>query len=603
MISLGYRQRLALTYLLIAVVSLSVIAVYMTRATRGYLLAHVDDELRANAELAAEAFRPSLLESASRQRDALSGIDRLADSIGRRTGLRMTVIAPDGAVLGDSQADPASMENHGRRPEILEAARSGLGLATRGSNSLGVQQRYIAIPINTADGELLGYVRVAMSLSQVEASSAAVRRFALSAAAVAVIAGLALSLWLSASIGRPLNDLATAAREIARGRFGRRLPEKGAVELRELAASFNFMADELERNTGELVDRKNRMETILLAMTDGVVAVDSSHRVILVNRAACEILGIPERSAVGRHVLEASRNRDLAEALEAGAAGQHDVREIRLASPGPRCVRVHAAPIRQASSAHGGAVAVLQDISDLRRLERVRRDFVSNVSHELRTPITSIKGSVDTLLDGAMDDPEALPRFLGIIAQETDRLARIVADLLELSRLESSGEVPSATPVSLRAAVDAAVQVVACRADAKGIHVSLGIPEDLPELAADESLVCQVLINLLDNAVNYTPDGGEISVNASCETRERVRVDVSDTGLGIAPEHLPRVFERFYRVDKARSRQAGGTGLGLAIVKHIVERYGGCVSVESRLGEGSTFSFVLPTWDVASHAG
>ncbi len=608
---LGYRQRLALTYLLVAVISLSVIAVYMTGATRRYFLTHVDDELRAHARLAAEAFRPSLLGSSSDQQDGLSSIDPLADSLGRQTGLRITVIASDGAVLGDSEADPTSMENHAHRPEILEATRSGMGLVTRYSGSLGVEQRYIAVPVSASSGELLGYVRVAMPLSQVQASSAAVRRFAISAAAIAVIAGLALSLLLAAGIGRPLSDLAAAAREIARGEFDRRLPERGAVELRELASSFNYMADEVKRSTAELVERKNRMEAILLAMTDGVLAVDGSYRVILVNRAACEMLGISQDAAIGRHVLEAVRNHDLADALEAGAAGQHDVREIKLVSPFRRHVRIHAAPIQEASLTRGGAVAVLQDVSDLHRLERVRRDFVSNVSHELRTPITSIKGFVDTLLDGAMDSPETLARFLGIIGQETDRLARIVSDLLDLSKLESSGAVAKATSVSLRVAVDAALQAVAQSAERKRIRVLLDVPGDLPELAADESLLCQVLVNLLGNAVNYTPGGGEIAVSASLEAQETgdagvrpcVRVNVADTGIGIAPEHLPRLFERFYRVDKGRSRHAGGTGLGLSIVKHIVERYGGRVSVESRLGEGSTFSFVLPAADVAPGSG
>ncbi|MEW5867078.1 MAG: two-component system histidine kinase PnpS, partial [Bacillota bacterium] len=486
------------------------------------------------------------------------------------------------------------MENHGSRPEVLEALRAGIGVTTRYSATLGARLRYIAMPVES-DGAVVGYVRLAMPLAQVERSTGVIGRFIANAAVLATLVGFVLSLVLARSIGNPLRDMALAARQIARGDFGRKIPVRGAGggdELGQLAESFNYMAEELERSISEISERKNRMETILSAMADSVVAVDRSGRILLMNRAACSMFGISEAQARGKYVLEAIRNHDLAESLNLARAGQADSRELRLHPPGPSYLRLHTAPILDRNGI-SGAVAVLQDVTDLKRLEQVRTDFVSNVSHELRTPVTSIKGFVDTLLDGAMEDRETLHRFLGIISREADRLAQIISDLLELSSLESKGSEIRKSPVALRSVVDAALGVIQDKAEARNIRIDVEIEPDFPRVPGDEDLLVQVFVNLLDNAVKYTQEGGSVKVSASRDDGT-TRVDVSDTGIGIAPEHLPRVFERFYRIDKARSRQLGGTGLGLSIVKHIVERHGGTVSVSSTPGKGSTFSFTLP---------
>lgn len=596
MVRLGYRQRLSATYVLVVMISLLLITGCLTSAIHGHLVSRTDHELTTDAMLVAEVVRNMLVQTQSP-----AAIDLMADGLGAKTGLRVTVIAADGTVLGDSQGNPVSMENHGNRPEVLQAYRSGVGLITRYSVSLGSGLRYCAVPVTTSAGDVIGYVRVAASLAQVEQSSAAVRGFMLNAVGIAAIAGVALSLVLSKGISDPLKNMATAARAIARGDFSRKVRARSNDELGQLAEAFNHMARELEQSVGEISRQKNQMETILSAMADGVVAVDASQRILLVNQAACDMFGARADQALNRHILEIVRNRDLADSLAIASAGSDDIRETTAQSPRALSLRIHAAPISGASgSGAAGAVAVLQDVTDLRRLELVRQDFVSNVSHELRTPVTSIKGFADTLLDGAMEDGETLRRFLELIDREADRLAHIISDLLDLSRLECTNASMPLSPVMISDAAQRALEAVQSKAEGKSIQVLLQIPAELPAVQGDEPLIVQVLVNLLENAVKYTPDGGSIVVSASC-VGATVRVDVSDTGVGIPVEHLPRIFERFYRVDRARSRQLGGTGLGLSIVKHIVERHGGEAWASSVPGRGSTFSFTVPVWASSGH--
>ncbi|MGE5592063.1 MAG: two-component system histidine kinase PnpS [Betaproteobacteria bacterium] len=586
----GYRKRLTLTYLIVVFSSLLIIGVYLTRSIQGYFIARLDQEMRAEAFLLSELVRPDLEDGRG-----IDVMDRVADDMGSKTGLRVTIMSSNGVVLGDSEEDPAAMESHATRPEVLESLKTGTGTAVRYSTTLGARLRYVAMPVMSEDGgRVVGFVRLAMPLSQVDRLAGIIRQLILQASVLVALMSAVLSVLLARSIGNPLRDMAEAAREIARGNFKRKIRVSSPDELGQLGAAFNHMAAELERSISELAERKNRMETILAAMADGVIAVDPYGRILLVNRAACEMLGVSEEQALGKYVLEAVRNHDLAEALESAMRGEADTREIKLRSPRQATIGVLSAPISESENgAVTGAVAVLHDVTEVRRLEQIRTDFVSNVSHELRTPVTSIKGFVDTLLEGAMDDRATLERFLGIISHETDRLAQIISDLLELSKLESKGTEVRKTPVSLRAVVEAALGIVRGKALQRDIHISVDISPDVPPVPADEALLVQVFVNLLDNAVKYTPEGGHVRVRAHREDGA-TRVDVSDTGIGIPPEHLPRIFERFYRVDKGRSRQLGGTGLGLAIVKHIVERHGGQVWVASTPGEGSTFSFTLP---------
>lgn len=591
---LGYRHRLILTYFVVVFVSLLVIGVYLAKSMEGYLTKQIDSEIKRNTLLVSELVRRNFEE----QNDALS-VDALADDLGRCIGLRVSVLSPTGVMLGDSEKDPASMENHASRPEVIQALETGVGMDVRYSTTLGVRLRYVAISVTSGDN-VLCIVRLAIPLSQVEESIRVIRKFIINASILAILMAFVLSVVLARNIGTPLRNMADAALEMARGDFRRRIRTKNADELGQLADAFNHMAVELEQSIGELSERKDRMETILSGMADGVIATDSSGKIFLVNRAASEMFDISEEDARGKYVLEAIRGHDLAKSLQSARNNQSNTCEIELREPRPLSLRVHSAPIIEAGKGNvSGAVAVLQDVTDLRRLERMRTEFVSNVSHELRTPVTSIKGFVDTLLDGALEDKRTLYRFLQIISRETDRLAQIISDLLELSRLESKGTQVKKKPVVLSDVANQALSIIEDKAKAKNIRININIEPDSPQVAADEALIIQVFVNLLDNAVKFTPEGGHVQVTSSNEG-DITRVDVSDTGIGIVPEYLPRVFERFYRVDKARSRQLGGTGLGLSIVKHIIERHGGTVSVSSTPGKGSTFSFTLTSYRQAN---
>lgn len=565
------------------------IGAYVTRVVDRYFMTRLEHELKTETSLVSELVRESLLHPADP-----AALRATVAALGHEIGVRITVVDASGAVLADTDHDPATLDNHATRPEILQALQTGVGTAIRYSASLKTRLWYAAVRV-TSEGTVVGFVRLAVPLAQVDESIGAIRRSVLKAGLIALAAAFILSILVARSVGGPIKDMADAARQMACGDFHRRIPVRGRDELGQLAEAFNHMAVELERSIGELSERKDRMEAILSVMADGVLAVDRSGKILLANSAASRILGISEHQAFGRHLLEVVRNHELAESLQSATRGEPDTREVTLREPRLAHLMVHSAPIpERGTGTAAGAVAVLQDLTELRRLERVRTEFVSNVSHELRTPLTSVKGFVDTLLDGAMEDRDTLRRFLEIISKETDRLASIISDLLELSRLESGGTQVRKSPVSLGGVIDAALGVVRERASEKGIAVDVRIPSDLPPVPGDEALLVQVLVNLLDNAVKYTPEHGHVEVAARRQPDGSTRVDVSDTGIGIPAEHLPRVFERFYRVDRARSRQLGGTGLGLSIVKHIIERHGGTVSVSSTPGMGSIFSFVLP---------
>ncbi|MDI3280193.1 MAG: ATP-binding protein [Bacillota bacterium] len=403
---------------------------------------------------------------------------------------------------------------------------------------------------------------------------------------------------IAEEFARPLRQLVASARELGRGRFGKMVWADSGGEVGELVDAFNAMAVYLERTVQELAETNRKLEAILTSMENGVIVVGRNLEVLRLNPAACRLFELPEEAVKGKgSVIQLIRNYEVADAFaETLETGTPVVRELQILTPVERSLRIHITPIRSEQGEVEGAVGVLSDISDLRRLERIRADFVANVSHELRTPLTSLKGYAETLLDGALDDPPTARRFLEVIQQEADRMARLISDLLDLTHLEARGQTIVKSPVRIEEVVENSLRVVRPAAEKKGIRLEVDLPSDLPVLWANADMLEQVLINLLDNAVKYTPEGGEVKV-AVRAGRGVMHISVADTGIGIPREHLGRLFERFYRVDRARSRSLGGTGLGLAIVKHIVERHGGSVGVESAVGRGSTFTVTLPLKD------
>jgi len=408
---------------------------------------------------------------------------------------------------------------------------------------------------------------------------------------LAIIAGFIGSSFIS----KPIRDIIKAALDITKGDFTRRINVSSKDELEDLAKAFNYMTEEVRKRIEEVVSNKSQLEAVLLSMFDGVMVLDNNSKILLANKSLKEALDIADIH-FGQEPLEAVRNLEINEITEQVLKTDKGVisKEITLLLPNERTMMVHATPVAKDEKTKG-AVLVFHDITELRRLEKIRQDFIANVSHELRTPISNIKGYAETLIDGAIEDKDNARDFLKIIYTDAERLSNLVNDILDLSKIESGKLRLSITPCYIKSLVHNTVKAFKKKIDEKLIFCKIEIPENLPEIAVDQSMIMQVLFNLIDNAIKYTPKKGTITIDAREINANFIDVSIKDTGVGISEKDLPRIFERFYRVDKARSRELGGTGLGLSIVKHIVQSHGGKVSVQSTEGRGSTFSFTVPT--------
>lgn len=476
-------------------------------------------------------------------------------------------------------------------PEIQKAFAGEEAQAVR-DDSEGVKRVYAAAPIFGPNNTVVGVVHVsaphAWVFRQLQRIAPALFTAMLLGLAAAVLIGTALSRRLT----RPLDDLSRAAERISTGDLSGRAPVDETEELGRLGRTFNVMAQRLQETIRDISDERNRIEAIVAGMTDAVVATDHQGTVMLLNRAAEELLGVPRREAEGRAAPALFGGRLAAMLHEATAYGRVTAEELPPGAAGDRVVEAHCAPIHAAADGIAGAVAVLRDVTELRQTERLRRELTANVSHELRTPLTSIKGFAETLLDGAMKDEDTNRRFLSIIDGEADRLVKLVDDLLDLSLLESKRVTLELKPVDLSDLVTHTVDKLRPLAQTSQLTLWQSTPPSLL-IYADADRLEQVLTNLVDNAMKFTPAGGRVEVRVAAVNGE-VEVAVNDTGKGIAPEDVPHVFERFYRADRSRTRGSGGTGLGLAIAKHIVEAHGGRISVSSQPNEGTTFKFTIP---------
>jgi two-component system phosphate regulon sensor histidine kinase PhoR len=520
------------------------------------------------------------------------GLEEWAKTVGERAQARVTFITHAGRVLADSQHDPETMENHAGRPEIRQALSVGVGSSIRHSATLDRDLCYLAIAISYHQEP--GYVlRLAVPLENVKASVRAVRGRILLASLVAALVALVIAYFFSNSLTRRIDHLRAVAEDLVNAPPAH-LAETGAHdELGALAQSLNRTSRQLR----ELVDRLSlesaRREAILSSMVEGVLAVNQDLRVTFCNDFFLRALGRSEKIAENMPLVELVRDPELHRLMETVVqSGVPGKRRVQLASAEGRTFEVQATPLAVASNR--GAIAVLYDITDLERLERVRKDFVANVSHELRTPLTAIRGYVETLLEGALEDTENNRKFLEIVKAHAIRLNNIASDLLTLSELESGTLPAEFESVAVNAAVQTALRTVESEARLRDVRLHWERKADA-QVRGNRTRLEQALINLVDNAVKFNRPGGEVRVETSRGTDGRVHITVADTGIGVPSNDLARIFERFYRVDKARSRELGGTGLGLSIVKHIVERMGGSVSAESQLGKGSTFTILLPT--------
>lgn len=525
----------------------------------------------------------------------LEYLNDAAVRLGSKSPARITLIFPDGTVAGESAKSREQMENHRDRPEVKTAVEEGrTGQSMRFSSSVRKIMLYVAVPVYR-DNVLIGVVRTAMPLLRMNEVLNGIEHSLLWGGIVVLLLAAILSLFVSRRISKPLERIKQGAERFAAGDFSYRLHALGSAEVGALAETMNQMADQLEERLQTVSKERNQREAVLSSMVEGVLAVDTGGHIISLNKAAAQFFDVfqPE-TASGRSIEEVFRNarlqRFVAEVLE----GQ-ETRECELVVQNNQTyyLQTRGTNLLGTQNRRIGAVVVFNDVSRLRRLENLRRDFVANVSHELKTPITSIKGFVETLLDGAIKDPVEAERFLKIVAKHADRLNAIIEDLLMLSRLEQGGkEGMEMQKAGLCGLVNSAVEVCARRAAEKNISIAVECSEELTTIA-NPPLIEQALINLIGNAVKYSADGKTIVVSAKADNGGIV-LSVKDQGYGIEKQHLDRIFERFYRVDKGRSRQEGGTGLGLSIVKHIAQAHGGTVSVQSRYGEGSTFSIFLP---------
>jgi len=519
---------------------------------------------------------------------------RLAAEAGRSLTARVTIMAPDGSVIGDSQVraeNLGDLENHLGRPEVQEALKTGQGTAIRYSATLRTDMLYLAVPFNSREMKG-GIIRLALPLSTMQKAINGMHTTLGISLLVAFFIALIFSDLLSRLTSRPLRQIAVIAGEIGRGNFQRRLPAEWHDELGDLARIMNDMAARLEEQLTSLSAERNRLDAILAGMGEGLMVTDEDGAITLVNPAFRRLFGVHEE-VVGRPLSHISRHPALHRSYRIVQENGCELQEeMIIQSGGEKALATHWVPLATGGKIKG-MVAVFHDISEQKRLEKVRKDFVANVSHELRTPVTVIKGYAETLLDGVLKgDPERAARFVEIILSHSHRLTDLITDLLSLSEMESTDFVLQLQPVSLEGTIRRACSLLEGKAAGKSIalHTPGG---ELPCVLADQGRLEQVLINLVDNAVKYTLPGGKVELAVSDEG-ESVRIAVRDTGPGIPAESIPRLFERFYRVDAGRSRGEGGTGLGLAIVRHIVLLHGGTVRVENNSdGPGATFSFTL----------
>jgi two-component system phosphate regulon sensor histidine kinase PhoR len=591
-----FRQ-LFLSYLLILGIPIIALMWYSAGSFKDFYLTLTFNDLKSRAFLISSQVEEHI------SRSSFSNIDSLCKAISIQINTRCTVISADGKVQGDSQRNPDSMENHGARPEVVAALAGNVGVSDRFSQTILTDMIYVAVPVRVS-GKIVAVVRTALPRSVMNAViSQLYRKLAWAVLLTALFAAL-ISYYVSRKVSLPINAMKIGAQRFASGDFSVKIGLSGGEEPDQLALALNEMAAHLSATIDQIKAQRNELDAIMMSMTEGVVAVDASERVLFVNRAAAALFGIDARGATGKWIGEVLRNAEIQEFIVSALRAVKSVEgELTLLTPtsaqnssGELFLQLHGSPLFNASRVIIGALVVINDITHIKKLDIIRKDFVANVSHELRTPLTSIKGFVETLLSGAVNDPIQAQRFLGILSNQVERLNTIVEDLLTLSKIERDEEQRaielSATP--LVEVIKAAMEACADKAQQKNIAIQSECPVEMTALL-ERTLLEQALVNLLDNAINYSEAGKRIWVSAkTADNGREMVISVKDEGMGIGREHLGRLFERFYRVDKARSRKLGGTGLGLSIVKHIVTAHGGRVEVESEPNKGSVFFIYLP---------
>ncbi|OHB55189.1 MAG: hypothetical protein A2Y07_08085 [Planctomycetes bacterium GWF2_50_10] len=570
---------------LIIVFSVLFMGWYASGWIRDLYIQTTTSKIELNAKLAAQQIQPVIIQSPA-------DIDSVVKQIASSSSNRITVMLPDGQVVADSDEDPVGMENHANRPEMQLALKGQVGTAIRYSSTLGKDLVYAAFPIRQ-DSNIIAVVRVATPLADIRSTLRGIFFHIALFGVIMMIVTVVLSYIVVRRISKPLARMEKAAKLLADGKFDTQIPVPATSELKALAHTLNAMSRNLSSRVDAITSQRNELEAVLSSMIEGVLVVDGEEKVVSINKAAADMFGIEADKAAGQVVQATIWNSELQQLIKSVLAEQKSMeREIVIYPGTKRYIVAHGTPLSRNDGV--GAVIVLNDITRLKQLEDLRKDFVANVSHELKTPITSIKGFVETLKEGAVNDPETASRFLEIISRQANRLTAIIDDLLSLSKIEQEAENRQIILETINVADIVKNVIAACSPKAQEKNMTIRVwGGENTSAHINAQLLEQALINLVDNAIKYSDPGREIEIRFE-SMPDQVKIQVVDHGYGIASEHLDRIFERFYVADKARSRKLGGTGLGLAIVKHIVNAHGGKINLKSDLGKGSTFTITLP---------
>ncbi|KUP25999.1 ATP-binding protein [Paenibacillus sp. DMB5] len=586
--------RIRLTFILMALVGISMIGAGLTMAKlfKDSHISALEENMSREIKLLSGTFQ--FIDMNSPQ--AISYYTEHAKHIAGLTDSRITFITKEGKVVGDSERNPLEMDNHSNREEEILAAKEGIGRAIRYSDTLDREMLYVAGAVTSDDG-FDGYIRLSMGLDAVTEGLS--RAWIIMAAGLVLlfVAATFVSYKVASSMTSPLEQITRVARRITDLDYDARVPIQRKDEVGQLAKAINAMADSLQAQLKTIRDNEDLLQSVLDNMTGGIVMVNAEGEFALINRAAERMLDVKNSELAGHSYKELKHHYELSRLIEEGVLSSEPIHEERsIYTPAERIVRLDGVPMTQDSS-HRGMLFLLQEVTEIRRLEKMRSEFVANVSHELKTPVAAVKGFAETLLGGGVSDEKTARSFLQIIYDENERLNRLIGDILELSKIESKRVQLDCSPVYLSEFFDSVLETLSKVAEKKKISLNAVVPDEL-FMEGDEDKLRQIFMNLLSNAINYTHDGGNVKITVvnghKPDGTETVIFTVSDTGMGIPRKDLPRIFERFYRVDKARSRSSGGTGLGLSIVKHLVELHRGTITVESDLGIGSSFILELP---------
>jgi two-component system phosphate regulon sensor histidine kinase PhoR len=575
------QWRITFPITLLIIVAMVILGIYLVNSVNRSQIDIVRSFLEKEARTVVEAAVPSL------QGHSISP-NTLAKKLGAETNARITIMGADGTVLGDSEENPAAMDNHIARPEIRDALVKGYGESQRYSATIHQQMMYVAVPINN-QGELLGIARVALPLNMVEQSVNEMTPIIILAILTTSILVILAIWYISRITTRPIKELTRMSRKMADGELGQKIKLGTRDEVGELARAFNEMSQNLQKMMNTVSTEKTRLATILASMTDGAIMTDNKGIILLANQAAGALLAFQNDGDITKPLIEVVHDHEIEDLLKLCLESGTEKSVLLDTTHTRHFLRVIAIPINDKELS--GALLLFQDLTELRNLQTMRRELVGNISHELRTPIASIKAMVETLQDGAIDDKVIAPDFLARIADEVERMNHIVSELTELSRIETGKAVLIKGPANLNVIIETIIDQLNTLAARRQVMLTTNLSSNMPEVSIDFGRIRETIVNLIDNAIKFNIPGGKVTISTYSDEKS-VTIKVADTGIGISRDDLPHIFERFYKVDKSRS--GSGSGLGLAIAKHTVQVHGGTIQVQSQQGKGTEFIVNIP---------